>query len=368
MTSSTRLAQSVAALCRLKPKYMGTEISVIIPTKNRPNDLERTVKSLCRQTVKVAELIIVDQSESDVGQELIRPLLAEWRVNLIYRRDPSLSGLAAARNRAMALATADIVLFLDDDVELECDFIEQLLTAYRDHRDATGVSGIITNYVRPRGWFRVWRRCFLRGPFDDQRQQIYWNAEQLRNSGPVAVPYFGGGLMSFRVSAIAGLRFDEALHGVADGEDIEFCLRLPDPVLFINPRSRLAHYHSQSERLRDHWSRRGIRGQWFLYLKHWNHGLRNRVYAAWLIVGYILLISFAACRQRSHAPLRAFMTGWQEAQSAFLRCRTDSSRGGAIDGCRSVPAQAKSVAPTPTCYQEGPVRPAAGPVGRRCPR
>src|SRR5260370_34076428 len=150
----------------------------------------------------------------------------------------------------MVDAGGDIWLFLDDDVCLEPDFVEGLVEVSREIRKASGVSGIITNYPRPPLAFRLWSGLFMRGAFHDERQPIYWNAERLRNSPPLRVHRFGGGLMSFRAEVIRGKYFDENLRGVSDGEDVDFCARLdPATILLITPRARPQHYHTPIGRL-----------------------------------------------------------------------------------------------------------------------
>src|SRR5258708_18712487 len=109
--------------------------------------------------------------------------------------DSGISGLPAARNGALELVTTDIVLFLDDDVHLEPDFIERLAATYRQEPSVTGASGIVTNYRRPPLLFRLWSVVFVRGPFYDDRQRVYWNAARLQAAGPVRVSRLGGGLI-----------------------------------------------------------------------------------------------------------------------------------------------------------------------------
>jgi GT2 family glycosyltransferase len=297
-------------------------VSAIIPTKNRPDDLERAVRSLCVQTVPACELVVIDQSESCESKGRIIQLGRESGLTVVYRRDPAISGLAAARNCAMDLAKGDVWLFLDDDIEMEPDFIEQLLIAYQEHPEAAGVSGIITNYTRPAAGFRCWYRFFVRGPFRDERQPLYWRAAKLRSSQPIQVSRFGGGLMSFRREAVRDLRFDAALHGVSDGEDVDFCMRLGSAILLMNPRARLAHHHSPSERLTDHWTRRAIRAQWFLYCKHWNNRPTHRLCAAWLIVGYVVVVAASSVRRLSLSPVRSFLKGLSEATPLAVRTPT----------------------------------------------
>lgn len=299
-------------------------VCVIIPTKNRPQDLELAVRSVFAQTFAPLSLLIIDQSpdgesrrrvnsELDAACERHGPL---WSLNYIH--DPAISGLAAARNRAMAVADGDIWLFLDDDVRLEPDFVERLVEVYRDVPEAAGVSGIITNYPRPPLPFRLWSGVFMRGPFHDERQPIYWNAERLRNSPPLRVHRIGGGLMSFRADAIRDKHFDENLRGVSDGEDVDFCARLSsDAILLITPRARLQHYQSPIGRLADHWLRRHARGNLFLYNKHWNSGLRNKLSYSWLWLGYSAVALVASCRRLSLEPWRALRLGARDASNAL---------------------------------------------------
>ena len=296
-------------------------LSVIIPTKNRQSDLERTVKSVLRQSVLANQLVVVDQSDTNAGHARLQAQISgaalDGRVELLYIHNPAISGGAAARNRALEIAGCEVCLFLDDDVELETDFVEQLLQVYGDHAEAGGVSGVITNYAAPKWPHRAWRAIFARGPFHDERQWIYWNSGRLWNSPPIPVRKFGGGLMSFRAEIIRSLRFDENLQGVSDGEDIDFCMRVKKgTLLLMNPRARLAHLHSSSGRLADHWLRRTVRGNHYLYWRHWNNGLRNRACFFWLTGGYLLLAALGCARRASLEPWDAMWTGMKEARQA----------------------------------------------------
>lgn len=301
-------------------------VCVIIPTKNRPLDLQLAARSLFAQTCDQSSIVIIDQSPDDASRHLVEEELAAaqrrsglgW--NLRYVHDPAISGAATARNRAMAIADGDIWLFLDDDVVLEPDFVEQLLAVYRGDPEVAGVSGVITNYPHPSVWFRAWNALFLRGPFRDERQPIYWNSNRLRNSPPITVPWFTGCLMSFRADAVRGHRFDENLHGVSDGEDADFCLQLgPATKLMIAPRARLEHRHSPAGRLRDHWLRRSVRGNFFLYHKNWNDRFFNQLCYCWLWAGYCAVAFLASLRRASLDPWRALRTGAVEANQTIPR-------------------------------------------------
>ena len=291
-------------------------ISVVIPTKNRLRDLKLTVETLLAQSVRPDQLVIIDQSPGEESRHAVHQLLAEApsaireHVRLNYIHDTSITGLAQARNRSMRIADCAIWLFLDDDVCLEPNFIEELLAAYRQYPDATGISGIVTNYNRPPWASRTWRKAFVCGPFHDDRQPVYWSSSFLNGSEPVPVSRLGGGLMSFRAEKIRGLQFDENLSGVSDGEDVDFCAHLqPHSLMLIVPKARLVHNQSPSGRSQKHWASREAKSNHYLYHRNWRSGVYNRLSFYWLNVGYGLIASFASLRRGSLEPWRDLLEG-----------------------------------------------------------
>lgn len=297
------------------------EVSVVIPTKNRPSDLRAAVASLLRQTRLPLELLIVDQSAGNESRKAVEQAFAEAPtdaasgVALVYIHDPAIPGGAVARNRAMDDARGDVWLFLDDDVVLEPDFIEEICRVYESEPDVTGVSGIVANYVPGRGIARAWNAVFVRGPFHDPRQPIYQSADSMRDSGPVRVDRFSGGLMSFRAAAVRTHRFDPNLRGVSDGEDVDFCLRLgPAATLLLAPRARLVHNASSIGRGTAHHLRRDARALCYLYNRNWRRGVQNRLAYDWLLCGFSLLALLGSTRRRSLAPLQALFAGIGDAK------------------------------------------------------
>lgn len=276
-------------------------VSVIIPTKNRAADLARTIETVLAQTVKPLELVIVDQSSCPSFTQQIP-------ISIQYIHKPSLSGLTAARNASMEVAQGDIWLFLDDDVLLEPDFIEQILKAYRP--GVTGVSGIITNYSVPAFRQHIWEKVFQIGPFHDDRQKIYREADRLQNADTIQVRYLGGGLMSFRADDIRDRSFDCNLTGACAGEDIEFCAGLAaNSILLIAPRARLIHNRSAESRDPTHWFSVDAQVAKYMRERHWKNGLWNTFCYAWLSAGYAVVAGFSSLKNKSIAPWKAWREG-----------------------------------------------------------
>ncbi len=297
-------------------------VSVIIPTKDRPICLERLVSLVLEQTILPGQLVIVDQSlESESRSRVDRcfaeaPRTVRQSVRLWYLHDPTIPGAAVARNVGMSAADGQVWLFLDDDMEPEAEYIEELLRVYAQWPSVDGVSGIITNYAAPPWAFRWWARVFLLGPFQDERQPIYWRAKQLRDHAPIPVTKFGSGLMSFRAEVVNAVRFDESLRGLPPGEDIDFCNRLGAGTrLVIAPRARIAHQPSASGRSEEYWVKEYAQGKLYVYRRNWRWGLRNRLSCLWFEVGCALVATFASARRRSLGPWRAFVNGVREARN-----------------------------------------------------
>lgn len=306
-------------------------VSVIIPTKYRPMDIAETVRSIFAQSVLPDELIVVDQSpDAEIGGRLraeVQQAADPERCGriLLHLHDPSISGLSAARNRAIELAKGDVWLFLDDDVLLEPGYIENILDVYRRYPTADGVSGVFTNYPPPPAEFRAWVRIFLTGPFQDERQPIYWNADRLRDSKPLPVGKFTGALMSFRADVIGDLRFDEKVHGP---DDADFCARLPrGSVLLVNPAARLFHKRSANGRSHRHWIEVDIERATYLFLSNWANGMANYWRFGWLMAGYCLAAAAAGAKRVSLVPLQGLLRGILEgAEEARDRNARERSR------------------------------------------
>lgn len=295
-------------------------LSIIIPTKNRGECLESLVRSLLRQDSLPREVIIVDQSDSRESHERV---LSLWRgatragldsTCLRYIYDPTIPGAAMARNRGMEEARGEVWLFVDDDMEPESDFVRAVLEVYVAMPDVDGVSGIVTNYERPGLALRMWSGIFELGPFHDERQPIYWNAEKLRGGAPIPVAKFGSGLMSFRAEVVRQHRFDGTLRGVPPGEDVDFCARLgAETRLVIAPTARIAHRPSAVGRSREYWVREYVQGKLYAYHRNWAFGPWNRAAKLWFQVGCGLVAAFGSARRGSLLPWRGLLEGMREA-------------------------------------------------------
>jgi glycosyltransferase involved in cell wall biosynthesis len=222
-------------------------VSVIIPTKNRGETIMPTVESIVAQSLLPDELVIVDQSETNHLADPLNEIVAGTGIKLAYLWRPDLTGLAQARNVGFDVSAGEIVLFFDDDVFLETDYIERLLWHYQNDHEGRlgGVGGLITNEQRPEARAFKW---FQRGPFDDTRPPF--QANPVRRFRTTALK---GSNMSYRRAAYDCTRANETLKGYSGGEDWELGQRVSKRFeLILTSDARLEHRKSpinrQSER------------------------------------------------------------------------------------------------------------------------
>jgi glycosyltransferase involved in cell wall biosynthesis len=118
---------------------MNPEVSVIIPAYNRRRMLREAVSSVIVQTEAVWELIVVDDGSTDGTiddlrcGELAGMLSSAPSTCRIVLERTAQRGPAAARNRGVALATAEYVAFLDSDDLWAPDKLRRQLAFMRAH-------------------------------------------------------------------------------------------------------------------------------------------------------------------------------------------------------------------------------------------
>ena len=99
-------------------------ISVIVPTHNRPEMLQKAIKSILVQTCRNFEIIVVNDAGVDVESIISELSTGE---DITYVRHDSNKGPAAARNSGIAAARGKYIAYLDDDDTYYPDHLETLI-------------------------------------------------------------------------------------------------------------------------------------------------------------------------------------------------------------------------------------------------
>jgi len=215
-------------------------VSVIIPTNRRPQLLHNALLSLLKQTLKPDQVVVAASSED----ELSRAELERWRNKFanagIRLETPSVSEdtMMARQNAAIAGATGNIVVFLDDDAAARNNWLERLLR----HYDNPGVGAVGGRDV-------VWLDGVEYAGPADRVGQVSWYGRLQGNHHKVSslqdVSFLKGCNMSYRRELVSKL--DSRLRGtVAYAYEIDLGLQVRARGLRIiyDPEAAVDHYPS----------------------------------------------------------------------------------------------------------------------------
>lgn len=103
-------------------------LSVIIPTHNRPEKLATLLGGLRHQDLAAAEYEIIVVDDNSVPPVALPPSAEGPRVTLVRLDEIERS---AARNTGAAVATGEWLVFLDDDMTVEDNFLSCHMSAHR---------------------------------------------------------------------------------------------------------------------------------------------------------------------------------------------------------------------------------------------
>lgn len=116
---------------------MSPAVSVVIPLHNAERYISATLQCLQHQTMPDFEAIIIDDGSSDGSAGIVEAVAAsDCRFRLVRQEN---AGVSATRNRGAALASCDILAFLDADDLWHPDFLQHML-AFMAARPETPVA------------------------------------------------------------------------------------------------------------------------------------------------------------------------------------------------------------------------------------
>lgn len=250
--------------------------SLIICTYNRAKSLRRLLESVKDQVLYPDEILIIDGSGNTDTETMLSSC---YYNNLIYHKvDENNRGLTKQRNIGIYKSNieSEILCFLDDDIVLEPDYFDTLMSTFIKHPEAIGVGGAIINK-------EVWRKS---PPDSEKKFGFYysngWERKLgsrnvlrkkmglLSNKPPGIMPafsngfsigfyppngeihkveYFMGGVSAYKKEIFEQIKFSEYFQGYGLYEDMDFCLRASKlGQLYINTSAQVYHLHDESGR------------------------------------------------------------------------------------------------------------------------
>lgn len=104
-------------------------ISVIIPTYNRAQDVAEAIQSILGQTYSAFEIIVVDDGSEDSTLET----LDQFGEKITVIKNPENRGVSFSRNAGINYATGEWIAFLDSDDRWHPTKLEAQVNFHREH-------------------------------------------------------------------------------------------------------------------------------------------------------------------------------------------------------------------------------------------
>ena len=232
--------------------------SLIIATLNRPEDLARCLESITRLTQGFDEIIIVEQGDMAKTEAVIKQF-DSLAIDLYYH---PIRSLTQARNLGMGKARGNFVFMVDDDTELDRNYVLVALEYFAGHPEVMGMTGYvgfsrfsISYFVR-----KLIPRMILRLLYFSSTKGVILRSGE--NGGVLfrhreqSVQYLPGCHMAYRKAAFdAGFSFNQGFIRWSFGEDVMLSYQIykhygKGSLMYV-PGFQLEHHESGEVSLTD---------------------------------------------------------------------------------------------------------------------
>jgi glycosyltransferase involved in cell wall biosynthesis len=225
-------------------------VSVIICTYNRCESLRKTLQTCCALEVPAGlawELLVVDNNSSDATNQVCQSFTSDLPIRYIFERA---QGQSPARNHGVRESKGSLLLFTDDDVNVDHRWLAEIWGVASQHPDAAFFGGkVLPEWESPPPRWLLEHSVELAGV-----AMHYELGDRPRFLASGESTFFGANMAFRREAFDKGASFDENLglkgNDPTRSEETDFMQRLgsigfkgfyiPEAVVYHrNPRSRM---------------------------------------------------------------------------------------------------------------------------------
>ena len=292
------------------------KVSIIIPTYNRSLTLCKTLANILLFERQYHELIIVDQTKKHDPQtkQYLDKLTSEKKIKYIYADYPNLPN---ARNIGIKESSGDIVLFFDDDIEINENTIPSHVSGF----SKTGV-GCVTGKVTVHNIERSEKQRTLKNIIKAiffiflRKKAAYVGRlgilSNFTRNKILPCDTCIGCNMSFRKEVFKKCGFFDVKfsgNAIREESDLSFRLRGCGYKIMYIPQASVIHYINNTGGTRvdakeSYWYAI-FRNQCYFYLKNFNYSR--------LMIMFIHLFDFMKCRQQGLKVMPIFLKAYRTA-------------------------------------------------------
>ena len=223
-------------------------LSFLIPTKNRPDDLEANILAISKLDLIGLDyeiLVLDDGSTIDYSFDVSRYEFIKY-----YKNKSSL-GISSVRNKLAALAKGKYLIFLDDDVQIDNNLnLDSLFKLFESNNKLALIAFNITAIYKTDSYTKkesnvvnVNQKSVKQVPF--KKYQLYFYPSLLKNVNYVS--YFIGAAFACKKSLFdKNISFDELFLWGNEELDFSYNIIKNDYELVFHPKFKANHFPKQS--------------------------------------------------------------------------------------------------------------------------
>ena len=292
-------------------------ISVVIPTRDRVEDLTSLLQTLLQQTYSPKEVIIVDDSDPSNSAKGIahffNPQFSSINCKLKYVKGSS-EGLTKSRNVGITFSESDVVFFADDDILLFPQVLHGIASFFSENKLALGIQPKIISTKAPQSLSvnerleNIFYRIFMLNYFKKNTLSVQRSGLSVFPSESTEVflaKRLSGCCFCFRRAVFVEQIFDNNLKRYGFMEDQDFSYRLykkyPNS-LYVLPWPEILHKTSDVARLPSKLSTQMKTIYWFyVFFKDVLDGsLKNLLAFSWALTGNVALTILSLVSKRKN--------------------------------------------------------------------
>lgn len=183
---------------------MNKLVSIIVPVYNCEKFLDRCINSLCDQSYKDYEIILVNDGSKDNSLQKCKNFaLKNDKIKVFDKQN---GGVSSARNYGLDNANGEYVCFIDADDFVDKDYLTKLISKTKEKTDMIFCGYNIYNNERRTSFFAIEKSMKLLNN-DRNIELFYYGKDQLHGSVCRVL---------FRKAFVGSVRFDEKINYCED--------------------------------------------------------------------------------------------------------------------------------------------------------